>query len=49
MEQLTTTALRNVVGGMTLKQTLTSRNQINGQLRGVLDEATGRWGLGLRT
>jgi regulator of protease activity HflC (stomatin/prohibitin superfamily) len=34
-----------VVGGMTLEQTLTSRDQINGQLRGVLDEATGRWGL----
>ncbi|MGH9206733.1 MAG: SPFH domain-containing protein, partial [Acidimicrobiales bacterium] len=42
---LTTTTLRNVVGGMTLEQTLTSRDQINGQLRGVLDEATGRWGL----
>jgi regulator of protease activity HflC (stomatin/prohibitin superfamily) len=37
--------LRNVVGGMTLEQTLTSRDSINGQLRGVLDEATGRWGL----
>lgn len=45
VEQLTTTTLRNVVGGMTLEQTLTSRDQINGQLRGVLDEATGRWGL----
>ena len=44
-EQLTTTTLRNVVGGMTLEQTLTSRDSINGQLRGVLDEATGRWGL----
>src|ERR1700744_300468 len=43
VEQLTTTTLRNVVGGMTLEQTLTSRDQINGQLRGVLDEATGRW------
>ena len=42
VEQLTTTTLRNVVGGMTLEQTLTSRDQINGQLRGVLDEATGR-------
>ncbi len=46
VEQLTTTTLRNVVGGMTLEQTLTSRDKINGQLRGVLDEATGRWGLG---
>jgi regulator of protease activity HflC (stomatin/prohibitin superfamily) len=45
VEQLTTTTLRNVVGGMTLEETLTSRDFINGQLRGVLDEATGRWGL----
>ncbi|MGK2865116.1 MAG: SPFH domain-containing protein [Mycobacterium sp.] len=45
VEQLTTTTLRNVVGGMTLEQTLTSRDSINGQLRGVLDDATGRWGL----
>jgi regulator of protease activity HflC (stomatin/prohibitin superfamily) len=45
VEQLTTTTLRNVVGGMTLEQTLTSRDKINGQQRGVLDEATGRWGL----
>ncbi|MEO9330164.1 SPFH domain-containing protein [Gordonia sp. B21] len=37
--------LRNVVGGMTLEDTLTSRDSINAQLRGVLDEATGRWGL----
>ena len=33
VEQLTTTTLRNVVGGMTLEQTLTSRDQINAQLR----------------
>lgn len=45
VEQLTTTTLRNVVGGMSLEQTFTSRDQINNQLRGVLDEATGRWGL----
>src|SRR5690625_561097 len=45
VEQLTTTTLRNVVGGMTLEETFTSRDQINRQLRGVLDEATGRWGL----
>jgi regulator of protease activity HflC (stomatin/prohibitin superfamily) len=45
VEQLTTTTLRNVVGGMSLEQTLTSRDSINGQLRGVLDEATGRWGI----
>nr|WP_232376878.1 SPFH domain-containing protein [Amycolatopsis aidingensis] len=45
VEQLTTTTLRNLVGGMSLEDTLTSRDQINGQLRGVLDEATGRWGI----
>jgi len=45
IEQLTVTTLRNVVGSMDLEQTLTSRVQINGQLRGVLDEATGRWGV----
>ncbi|MCV7083570.1 SPFH domain-containing protein [Mycolicibacterium insubricum] len=45
VEQLTTTTLRNVVGGMTLEQTLTSRDQINAALRVVLDEATGKWGL----
>ncbi|MHB1738621.1 MAG: SPFH domain-containing protein [Actinomycetes bacterium] len=45
VEQLTVTTLRNVVGGMNLEQALTSRDAINGQLRGVLDEATGRWGI----
>ncbi|WP_246411364.1 MULTISPECIES: SPFH domain-containing protein [Amycolatopsis] len=45
VEQLTTTTLRNVVGGMSLEETLTSRDAINSQLRGVLDEATGRWGI----
>src|SRR5690349_13799767 len=45
VEQLTTTTLRNAVGGMNLEQTLTSRDSINGQLRGVLDEATGKWGI----
>jgi regulator of protease activity HflC (stomatin/prohibitin superfamily) len=45
VEQLTTTTLRNVVGGLNLEEALTSRDQINGQLRGVLDEATGRWGI----
>ncbi len=45
IEQLTVTTLRNVIGGMTLEGTLTSRDQINSQLRGVLDEATGRWGI----
>src|SRR3954447_8077104 len=42
IEQLTVTTLRNVIGGMTLEQTLTSRDQINAELRGVLDEATGK-------
>jgi regulator of protease activity HflC (stomatin/prohibitin superfamily) len=45
IEQLTVTTLRNVIGGMTLEETLTSRDTINSQLRAVLDEATGRWGI----
>jgi regulator of protease activity HflC (stomatin/prohibitin superfamily) len=45
VEQLTVTTLRNVVGSMDLEETLTSRDEINSRLRGVLDEATGRWGL----
>lgn len=45
IEQLTVTTLRNVIGSMDLEETLTSRDQINGQLRGVLDEATGKWGI----
>ena len=45
IEQLTVTTLRNVIGGLDLEDTLTSRDQINGQLRGVLDEATGKWGI----
>jgi regulator of protease activity HflC (stomatin/prohibitin superfamily) len=45
IEQLTVTTLRNVIGGMELEETLTSRDNINGQLRGVLDEATGKWGI----
>jgi len=45
IEQLTVTTLRNVIGGMALEKTLTSRDQINGELRGVLDEATGKWGI----
>jgi regulator of protease activity HflC (stomatin/prohibitin superfamily) len=45
IEQLTVTTLRNVIGGMDLETTLTSRDSINSQLRGVLDEATGRWGI----
>jgi regulator of protease activity HflC (stomatin/prohibitin superfamily) len=45
IEQLTMTTLRNIVGGMDLEDTLTSRDQINSGLRGVLDEATGKWGI----
>jgi regulator of protease activity HflC (stomatin/prohibitin superfamily) len=45
VEQLTITTLRNVVGSMNLEEALTSRDQINHQLRGVLDEATGKWGI----
>ena len=45
IEQLTVTTLRNVIGGLTLEETLTSRETINDQLRGILDEATGKWGI----
>jgi len=45
IEQLTVTTLRNVIGGMALEMTLTSRDEINNQLRGVLDDATGKWGI----
>jgi regulator of protease activity HflC (stomatin/prohibitin superfamily) len=45
IEQLTVTTLRNVIGGLTLEQALTSRDEINAQLRTVLDDATGRWGI----
>jgi regulator of protease activity HflC (stomatin/prohibitin superfamily) len=45
IEQLTVTTLRNVIGGLTLEDSLTSRDQINSQLRTVLDEATGKWGI----
>jgi regulator of protease activity HflC (stomatin/prohibitin superfamily) len=45
VEQLTTTTLRNVVGGLNLEEALTSRDNINSQLRVVLDESTGKWGI----
>src|ERR1700740_404793 len=45
VEQLTVTTLRNVVGGMDLETALTSRDQINTELRKELDEATGKWGI----
>jgi len=45
IEQITVTTLRNVIGSLSLEQALTSRDHINAQLRGVLDETTGRWGI----
>ena len=45
IDLLAVTTLRNVIGGMTLEQTLTSRETINDQLRGNLDEATNKWGI----
>lgn len=45
IEQLTTTTLRNVVGGIDLEKALTSRDTTNSALRAVLDEATGKWGV----
>ena len=45
IEQITVTTLRNVIGSLTLEQALTSRDHINAQLRGVLDEATNKWGI----
>jgi len=45
IEQLVVTTLRNVIGGMSLEETLTSRDKVSGALRVVLDEATGRWGI----
>jgi regulator of protease activity HflC (stomatin/prohibitin superfamily) len=43
--QLSATMLRSVIGSMDLEQTLTSRDRINALLRGVLDEASGKWGI----
>src|ERR671935_2917278 len=45
IDLLTVTTLRNLIGGMTLEDALTSRDMINDQLRGILDEATGKWGI----
>ena len=45
IEQLTMTTLRNIIGGLDLEETLTSREEINQKLRIVLDEATGKWGI----
>ena len=45
IEQLVVTTLRNVCGGMSLEETLTSRDKVSTALRVVLDEATGKWGI----
>jgi regulator of protease activity HflC (stomatin/prohibitin superfamily) len=45
IEQLTVTTLRNIIGSLTLEETLTSRDQVNDKLRLVLDERTGKWGI----
>ncbi|HEX7083437.1 MAG TPA: SPFH domain-containing protein [Gaiellaceae bacterium] len=45
IDLLSVTTLRNVIGSMTLDETLTSRDQVNDQLRGTLDGATGKWGI----
>ncbi len=45
IEQITVTTLRNVIGSLSLEDALTSRDHINAQLRGVLDEATNKWGI----
>ncbi|HEY5361061.1 MAG TPA: SPFH domain-containing protein [Streptosporangiaceae bacterium] len=45
IEQLTATMLRSVIGSMDLEVTLTSRDKINTRLRGVLDDASGKWGI----
>jgi regulator of protease activity HflC (stomatin/prohibitin superfamily) len=45
IEQITATMLRSVIGSMDLEQSLTSRDKINNMLRGVLDDASGKWGI----
>jgi regulator of protease activity HflC (stomatin/prohibitin superfamily) len=45
IDQVTATMLRSVIGSMDLEQTLTSRDHINNMLRGVLDDASGKWGI----
>ncbi|WP_373317945.1 SPFH domain-containing protein [Virgisporangium aliadipatigenens] len=45
IEQLTVTTLRNIIGSLDLERALTSRDDINRHLSGVLDETTGRWGI----
>ena len=45
IENLTATTLRNIIGDMTVDQTLTSRDTINTKMRTELDEATDPWGI----
>ena len=45
IENLSATTLRNIIGSMTLDETLTSRETINGQITAILDEATDKWGI----
>jgi regulator of protease activity HflC (stomatin/prohibitin superfamily) len=45
IEYLVSTTLRNIVGGMDLERTLTSRDEVNTELRDALDSATGPWGI----
>ena len=45
IENLSATTLRNIIGSMTLDETLTSRDSINGQITTILDEATDKWGI----
>jgi len=45
IEQLTLSALRNTIGSLDLDHTLTSRDEINNQLRAALDAATQQWGV----
>ena len=45
LQNLSATTLRNIIGDMELDQTLTSRDEINGKLQTILDEATDAWGL----
>ena len=45
IENLSATTLRNIIGSMTLDETLTSRDAINSQITSILDEATDKWGI----
>lgn len=45
IENLSATTLRNIIGEMTLDESLTSRDQINQKITAILDEATDKWGI----